>query len=314
MAEEKKQESLKEGDIKAFDMESYIKNRWYSQRSYFSKKSQENQKYFIRCQKLVLYLSAVLVFLLSIDFEALLGWENRWINVICAGISAAIVIITGIDRLRQYNSEWIKSRKYTERLKTEICKYLYGVEPYTVPEVEDEKEAKSEESADESDNKTEPIEISERTKLLIEKINSIIEKCKDSDVKLPYMEMKTEIANYVAGSKDFAEKKCKLSSKDKAFVNRLNSILDGYLKVLEGQNINGRIKNEICDFFTVNGAYMTEQKHEPKLKISKNDRLFVTRVEEIIANDVEDFVNTKNKLADFDAQIEQLIEKKFPKK
>ena len=83
------------------------------------------------------------------------------------------------------------------------------------------------------------------------------------------------------------------------------------------QNIYSKIKNEICDFYTNAGAYKVEEKPkpkpEPKLIISKNDRLFVERVEEIISKDVDEFVNTKNKLSNIDAQIDELIQSKTKK-
>jgi hypothetical protein len=132
MAQEQSSNSKNEKDITAFDVESYIQQRWNSQRNYFSKSSQKKQKYFNRCQILIILLSALSVTILTVDLDYFTGlaWTNK---VICAILSLAVIVISGVDKLKQYNAEWIKDRKATEKLKSEICKYKFGVEPYTVP-------------------------------------------------------------------------------------------------------------------------------------------------------------------------------------
>ena len=246
--------------------------------------------------------------------------DVKLIKIICSILSLLVIIVSGIDKLKQYNAEWIKDRKATEKLKSEICKYKFGVDPYTVPVKVEEKKSDSGEKKDESGEKKEgsgdkPKEgISERTKFLLERLNTLAEKCEDGGIRSSYKEIKAELANYVAGTKDYADKEGKISSKDKDFVARLNAIMDEYVKIVEEQNIYSRIKNEICDFYTDKGAYKVEEKPKPKpapkYVITENDRLFVTRVEEIIAKDVEEFEQTKAKLADIDAQIDKLIESK----
>lgn len=319
MAQEQSSNSKNEKDITAFDVESYIQQRWNSQRNYFSKSSQKKQKYFNRCQIWIILLSALSVTILTVDLDYFTGlaWTNK---VICAILSLAVIVISGVDKLKQYNAEWIKDRKATEKLKSEICKYKFGVEPYTVPIKSAEKKEESAEKKDESGEKKaesgekKPEGISERTKFLLERLNTLAEKCEDGSIRSSYKEIKAELANYVAGTKDYADKEGKISSKDKDFVSRLNSIMDEYVKIVEEQNIYSRIKNEICDFYTDKGAYKVEEKPKPKpapkYVITDNDRLFVTRVEEIIAKDVEEFEQTKAKLADIDAQIDKLIESK----
>lgn len=312
MAQETESKSKNEKDITAFDVESYIQQRWNSQRNYFSKSSQKKQKWFNFCQVTIIILSGLSVTILTIDMDV------KLIKIICSILSLLVIIVSGIDKLKQYNAEWIKDRKATEKLKSEICKYKFGVDPYTVPVKVEEKKSDSGEKKDEGGEKKEgsgdkPKEgISERTKFLLERLNTLAEKCEDGGIRSSYKEIKAELANYVAGTKDYADKEGKISSKDKDFVARLNAIMDEYVKIVEEQNIYSRIKNEICDFYTDKGAYKVEEKPKPKpapkYVITDNDRLFVTRVEEIIAKDVEEFEQTKAKLADIDAQIDKLIE------
>lgn len=308
MAQEPSSNPKNEKDITAFDVESYIQQRWNSQRNYFSKASAKKQKAFNFCQITIIILSALSVTILTLDLDV------KAIKIICSVLSLLVIIISGIDKLKQFNAEWVKNRKATERLKSEICKYKFGVDPYTVPAKPQEKKEESADKKEESADKKEEKGISERTKLLLERLNVLAEKCEDGGIRSSYKEIKAELANYVAGTKDYAEKDGTISSKDKEFVSRLNVIMDEYVKIVEEQNIYSRIKNEICDFYTDHGAYKVEEKAKPKPApqriISDNDRLFVTRVEEIIAKDVEEFEQTKAKLADIDAQIDKLIESK----
>lgn len=318
MAQEQSSNPKNEKDITAFDVESYIQQRWNSQRNYFSKASAKKQKAFNFCQITIIILSALSVTVLTFDLDA------KVIKIVCSILSLLVIIVSGIDKLKQFSAEWIKNRKATERLKSEICKYKFGVDPYIVPvkpaEKKEESAEKKEESAEkkEESGKSNEEGISERTKLLLERLNTLAEKCEDGGIRSSYKEIKAELANYVAGTKDYAEKDGTISSKDKEFVSRLNAIMDEYVKIVEEQNIYSRIKNEICDFYTDHGAYKVEEKAKPKPApqriISDNDRLFVTRVEEIIAKDVEEFEQAKAKLADIDAQIDKLIESKGGKK
>lgn len=305
-----------EKDITAYDIESYISQRWNSQRNYFSKSSQKKQKFFNVCQILIIVLSAASVTVLTIDLDSF--GAPKWCSnkIICALLSLAVIVISGIDKLKQYNAEWIKDRKATEKLKSEICKYKFGVDPYVVPAKPEEKkpEAAAEKPAAPAPEKPKSGEVSERTKLMIERLNALADKCEDGGIKSSYKEIKNEISNYVAGTKEYAEKDGGLSSMDKNFVERINTIADEYMQKFESQNLFGLIKNEICDFYTNKGVYKIEEKPkpkpEPKLMISPNDRLFVARVEEIISKDVDEFINTKSKLANIDAQIDELIQSK----
>ena len=308
-----------EKDITAYNIESYIAQRWYPQRKYFSNSSQKKQKFFNVCQVLIIVLSALSVTVLTIDLDSL--GAPKWCSnkIVCAILSLAVIVVSGIDKLKQYNAEWIKDRKATEKLKSEICKYKFGVDPYTVPFKQEEK--KPEQAPEKPATETEKPKgdvVSERTKLLLTKLNDISEKCDDSGVRNSYKEIKNEVANFVSGINDFANVQGEISKKDKTFVERINSIMDEYIQVFETQNIYSRIKNEICDFYTNAGAYKIEEKPKPKPEpkpiISNNDRLFVERIEEIISKDVDEFVNTKNKLSNIDAQIDELIQSKSSKK
>ena len=307
-------ERKNEKDITAYDIESYISQRWNSQRNYFSKSSQKKQKYFNFCQILIIVLSALSVTVLTIDLDSL--GAPKWCSnkIVCAILSLAVIVVSGIDKLKQYNAEWVKDRNTTEKLKSEICKYKFGVEPYIVPIKPEEKTSELKQPEAPAAEKPKADAVSDRTKLLLEKLNALSEKCEDVGVRNSYKEIKNEVANYVAGTNDYAPIKGEISKKDKTFVERINTIMDEYIQLFETQNIYSRIKNEICDFYTDKGAYKVEEKSkpkpEPKLIISKNDRLFVERVEDIISKDVDNFVATKSKLSNIDAQIDQLIQSK----
>lgn len=297
------QVNTNEKDILPFEIDSYIQERWNKQYANFSKTSEEKKKWFYRCQSWILFLCAASVAVLTIDLDSL-GYS--WLpsnKVVCALISLVVMIITGIDKLKQYNSEWMKNRKVAEQLKSEICKYKFGVGPYT-----DETYSHNNIFPDSPEYGTTTKDagfVPDRTKLFIDKLNIFAQKYDDDAVRSIYKDIKSEIANYVAGASDYSEMRDHLSAKDKAFVTRINVIIDDYVK---SQDIFSRIKNELCDFYTDGGVYEKEEK--TRFKISPNDRLFVNRVEDIIAGDIEEFVSAKRISSDIKMQADNWIESK----
>lgn len=305
-------------DITDFSIDSYIKNRWADQHDYFDKKAIHTQKWYIRIQLWIIVLSAVSVLVLSIDFDKLFtgcfGYDpTEHISIaksICAICSLFVVIISGYDKLKQYHTEWISKRKADEKLKVEICKYKFGVAPYKDPSLPIKvKEDKNEESEKETDaQKKEQETVTARTKLLFQKLNSIVEANKDIDSKVNdyYRAIKNEISAYVSSADAYQEySNNPFTKRDKLFVDRVNDNSDDIQKLITQNNYFSLIKKEISDYNIGEGAYKPT-KSKPSVDPQKvrdeilwdNMRTFVDRVEAIISSDVDDFVNSKNKLSE----------------
>lgn len=211
-------------------------------------------------------------------------------------MSCAIVVLTGFDKLKQFNLEWINKRKAQEQLKTEICKFKFGVEPYTAPAIE---------KTDEGDKQ--PIEkdlksvTSERTKTLFAKLDEIVGNYDEVSFVNTYKNIKNEISSFLSLSNDYDGKSGDITDKDKIFVSRVNAVLEECQRLVYEGNIFRVIKNEISDFYTNSGAYKVGHSVQSKKNYSRNEilanneRLFVARIESIIAQDVDSFVTAKNK-------------------
>lgn len=228
IGEERYEANASEKGINDGDIDSYVEKRWAGQRKFFSKKSVEAKKKFIRNQVAIIVLSALTVTVLTVNFDDLFGEEisekvkaeviekvkekdsakdvdannvkafvvdgakvtdvdstkesdadstkvsdtkvdeqkgdkekivaeiiatiqnelpkvktpNRLFNnrIICAILSLLIIIISGIDKLKQHHEEWTRNRNAAELLKSEICRYKFGVGPYFEPEKTEEPE------------------------------------------------------------------------------------------------------------------------------------------------------------------------------
>ena len=298
-------------DITDGSIDSYVEKRWADQHKYFDDKANISQKRYIRIQLWIIILSALSVLVLSIDIDKLCAMEKFSITKsICAICSLVIVIISGWDKLKQYHTEWISKRKADEKLKVEICKYKFGVAPYKDPSLPIKvKEDKNEESEKETDaQKKEQETVTARTKLLFQKLNSIVEANKDIDSKVNdyYRAIKNEISAYVSSADAYQEySNNPFTKRDKLFVDRVNDNSDDIQKLITQNNYFSLIKKEISDYNIGEGAY-TPTKSKPSVDPQKvrdeilwdNMRTFVDRVEAIISSDVDDFVNSKNKLSE----------------
>ena len=231
IGEKKYRAKAEEMDIHDDDIDSYIKKRWAEQRKFFSNKSAEAKKKFIRNQVAIIVFSALMATILTVNFDDLFGkkisdkviddvsksvsdkdsvlvdaiskridyavdstlsamgdsvkkvmpdsvrmavkdsvkvavtaclskkiasdvdtsmreelsqiknphkiFNNR---IICALLSLLIIVISGIDKLKQHHEEWTKNRKASELLKSEICRYKFGVGSYFEPDKQEEPE------------------------------------------------------------------------------------------------------------------------------------------------------------------------------
>ncbi len=264
------EDAIKDGDIS-----SYISKRWREQRRYFSNKSQQSQRKFHNNQIAIIVLSAVSVLILSLDIDSTirdrynsnleqdakyvydslqhvydsvrivyninvlrqdrnreeyeklsndsilnkeLQKKNReeydtlrneyellkakevsapdfdvikakldnkswyhpdlfsWNKLICAVLSFIVVIISGIDKLKQHQLEWTKNRNATERLKNEIAKYKFGVDPYQPidPEELNLIEKAEHGGGNDTDNKKKSGKVSQNARLFVERVETII--------------------------------------------------------------------------------------------------------------------------------------------
>ncbi len=134
---------------KGMEKESdFVKNRYYNQQKYFSRKAGECKDAYYYNQKQIMFFSVVIsvASVLSACVCNFLGdykpeWLNRELsplvaNVISLGIailSAATAYITSNDKLYQNLSFWIRYRVASEKLKSEYALYQGRCGDYNVP-------------------------------------------------------------------------------------------------------------------------------------------------------------------------------------
>ena len=300
-------------DIDAYDIESYIEKRWGDQFGYFEKRSGYNRDWYNRIQFLIIFFGALSVVILSFNLDELFAklfpcMANLHVtNVICALMSGTIVVLTGYDKLKQFNSEWTNKRKAQENLKTELCKFKFGVEPYEYagPQVETVKKENGEkpevQKAEGEEKKVDTKVTSARTKHLLVSLNDIARKYDDTSFDNSYKEIRNQISDYLSSSNEYAEIDGAISDKDKIFVKRIDAIVENSKQIIESASLFRAIKDEMSDFYTDGGAYKVEPTAKPQKKdsrdeiVAKNERLFVARIEAIVAQDVGEFVTAKTK-------------------
>ena len=285
-------------DLELGSIDSYIDGRWNDQYIYFQKKANRSQKWFNFIQITILVLGFLSVFILAFDLDSFFKFDSTKFSVtkvLGAFMSGVIVVLTGLDKLKNFKEEWIKNRKAEEMLKREMDLYKEGSAPY-LPLKE---EAEEEEDSDEPDETP----TSERTKKLITSLNDIAAKCdEDSVIKGYYQKIKKEIYDFLAAENAYSGSSDKITDKDKMFVSRINTIVEKNRQLVDEVNLSRNIQSEISDFYTDGGAYVIETSAEKKKKkkrltlddiIAENGRLLVARTEAIIANDVSEFVNAQ---------------------
>ena len=134
----------------------------------------------------------------------------------------------------------------------------------------------------------------------------IYDKDIDSKVNDYYRAIKNEISAYVSSADAYQEySNNPFTKRDKLFVDRVNDNSDDIQKLITQNNYFSLIKKEISDYNIGEGAYKPT-KSKPSVDPQKvrdeilwdNMRTFVDRVEAIISSDVDDFVNSKNKLSE----------------
>lgn len=295
-------------DQKDYDIDSYINVRWNDQYEYFEDKANKSRDKFNKTQKRIIILSALSVFVLSFNLDTVfkdctipilnVKYNPEVIsitNLICAAMSFWIMILTSFDKLFQYSSEWTKKRNAQERLKTEIFKFKNGVEPYAFAAPEIVPDAKPEKTEPEKKNDA---TTSKRAETLLAELSKILVDFNDSAFRDVYKSIKNEIAHFVSAVDNYESMSSdKITDKDKLFINRVSDEIEKSLA--ESTNIFRAVKDEIADYYADCGAYLPapakpkEKKDSRDEILAKNRRLFVARIEAIVAQDVEDFVSAK---------------------
>ena len=74
------------------------------------------------------------------------------------------------------------------------------------------------------------------------------------------------------------------------------------------------IKAEITSFKLKLGEYSDKKSDDQKIILSPRDLLFVNNTEDIVKNDLNEFINNKNMLTNFNEYIDQLIARKLGSK
>jgi hypothetical protein len=188
-----------ECDITAGDINSYIDSRWKGQREYFSKKSSEAQGKYVKIQIWIMLCGAISATVLTLDLDSIvhnLGVaaipEKFSLNkIICGILSMAVVILTGLDKLKQYREEWVKNRKNCERLKREICSYKFNTGAYAEFEGAEDK-----------------AKISAKDRLFVERVETVLGEDLDE-----FLNNKNNLSNIDTQVRDLIDREFKLKDK-----------------------------------------------------------------------------------------------------
>lgn len=97
--------------------EEYIDHRLNDQISWYSKRSQTNQKWFKRLRLLEIVAAAIIPFLAGI------GSAIPYYSIIIGILGVIIAVSAGLSALYKYHENWIEYRTTLETLKHE--KYLF---------------------------------------------------------------------------------------------------------------------------------------------------------------------------------------------
>ena len=125
--------------------EDFVKNRYYSQQKYFSRKAGECKDAYYENQKTIMLFSVVIsvASVVSACFcnffddyspDWLCPLMTNVISVSIAILSAATAYITSNDKLYQNLSFWIRYRVASEKLKSEYALYQGRCGDYNIPE------------------------------------------------------------------------------------------------------------------------------------------------------------------------------------
>ncbi|MCQ2973654.1 MAG: DUF4231 domain-containing protein [Bacteroidales bacterium] len=116
-----------------FDIDTYFKVRLNDQEEYFSDKASGFKKQYLKNQRWIIILGAVIPIIVFADtIIDWLPWQKYHIGGILSAIMSAIMsIIAGFDKLDQTQNRWNKTRGTSEMLKKEKFLFNYSAGPYS---------------------------------------------------------------------------------------------------------------------------------------------------------------------------------------
>ncbi len=109
-------------------MDEYLKERVKKQREWYQTKADSNKKIFLRYQKIIIILGALIPVLVA--FESTIPCLKVWGGPITALIAAVIAVIAGLDKLGQPQPNWFNYRANEEIIKKERWLYKYKAGQY----------------------------------------------------------------------------------------------------------------------------------------------------------------------------------------
>jgi len=104
--------------------DEYIQSRLDDQISWYSKKSQFNQKWFKRLKILEIASAAIIPFLAG------LGPDIPHYQIVIGALGVIIAVSAGISSVYKFHENWIEYRTTAETLKHEKYLYLAKCPPY----------------------------------------------------------------------------------------------------------------------------------------------------------------------------------------
>lgn len=112
----------------------YFKNRYESQKAYYSKSSAINKKKFQRWQLVLIILSA-----LAPVFSSLKLHCPELFTYISIIVSSLVAILSSVMKIFHYHENWIKFRSTLEKLKAEEYFYHFKIGQYSQANVDADK-------------------------------------------------------------------------------------------------------------------------------------------------------------------------------
>jgi hypothetical protein len=108
--------------------EEYLKDRLEHQLTWYSKKSQYNQKWFKRLRMVEIVSAAIIPFLSGMSDKIP---YSLWL---IGGLGVLIAVAAATSALFKFHENWIEYRTTTEQLKHEKYIYLTNTKPYDTEE------------------------------------------------------------------------------------------------------------------------------------------------------------------------------------
>ncbi len=104
--------------------DEYIKDRLNNQITWYSNRSQKNQKWFKRLRLIEISSAAIIPFLAGI------GSSIPYYQIIIGTLGVIIAVSAGLSSVYKFHENWIEYRTTSETLKHEKYLYLAKCSPY----------------------------------------------------------------------------------------------------------------------------------------------------------------------------------------